>query len=390
MTSEIALSIENFILLEDKNKITSATLVYKAGLANNLLSYEKLQEEIRIGVDSALIKLESSNEEKSTNEMSNFNDISKNIIDLRRSLAITSDVDTELCDGLLDSISDIKVEELDWRSPIASKVINDKSLFIESLNKEALLQFMVCTLSLKIVYMLSILPEGIINKCRKFPIEFKNNLNSVNIKMKFIHDSTWKESLTKQKKVVDNIFLVTREIWNNPIYSNHESRKRLNEGSYFTDVINPYLRAALSGIFGNDMIYFTMQSIASKSRKNENLNHTQIGKKPNAILVLYTNNIKYELLYVECSQILCYSQKQDDDSVKLWRVCNDESEIPLTPCGSDELIDFNILITNISILLKAIGSKLQQCDSITSTTINSPTLKKLVEVVMGLNLITTY
>lgn len=56
--------------------------------------------------------------------------------------------------------------------------------------------------------MSAILPDGIINKCRKFPIEFKNNLNSMNVETKFIHDSTWKESLTKQKKVVDNIFLV--------------------------------------------------------------------------------------------------------------------------------------------------------------------------------------
>jgi len=36
----------------------------------------------------------------------------------------------------------------------------------------------------------------------------------------------------------------------------------------------------------------------------------------------------------------------------------------------------NILITNISILLKAIGSKLQQRESINSTTISSPGSKK--------------
>jgi len=66
-----------------------------------------------------------------------------------------------------------------------------------------------------------------------------------------------------------------------------------------------------------------MQSIASRNRRSENSNHSLIGKKPDAILALNTNNTKYELLYVECSRILCNSQKQDDDSVKLWRVCND-------------------------------------------------------------------
>jgi len=57
--------------------------------------------------------------------------------------------------------------------------------------------------------MITILPDGIINKCRKFPVEFEKNLNSLNVEMKFIHDSTWKETLSKQKKVVDNIFSVT-------------------------------------------------------------------------------------------------------------------------------------------------------------------------------------
>jgi hypothetical protein len=65
------------------------------------------------------------------------------------------------------------------------------------------------------------------------------------------------------------------------------------------------------------------QSIASKNRKNINSEYIEIGKKPDAMLAMYINNIKYELMYVETSQICCTSRKRDDDHVKLWRQCND-------------------------------------------------------------------
>jgi len=69
MIPEIAQSIESFILHEETNRtnrITSATLVYKAVEAfGSLLPYEVLQNEIRKGVDWALVKLEGSNNAES-------------------------------------------------------------------------------------------------------------------------------------------------------------------------------------------------------------------------------------------------------------------------------------------------------------------------------------
>ena len=55
-----------------------------------------------------------------------------------------------------------------------------------------------------------------------------------------------------------NVYCIRKDVWNNPIYSNVELRKRLNEGTYFTDVINPILRATLSGIYDGDNLYFTV------------------------------------------------------------------------------------------------------------------------------------
>jgi len=62
---EIMQSIENFVLFEDIEKITSATLVYKATSAYDLLPFENLQHEIRNGIDSALLKLENTKNKES-------------------------------------------------------------------------------------------------------------------------------------------------------------------------------------------------------------------------------------------------------------------------------------------------------------------------------------
>jgi len=53
-------------------------------------------------------------------------------------------------------------------------------------------------------------------------------------------------------------YLYSKEVWNNPVYSmNEEFLKKLNEGTYFVDVINPILRAALNGI-DSDNTYLTV------------------------------------------------------------------------------------------------------------------------------------
>ena len=55
----------------------------------------------------------------------------------------SSDEDTELCDSLLEIINEINVELLNWKDPIASQVIEDRSSIIDSLDANAKIQFMV-------------------------------------------------------------------------------------------------------------------------------------------------------------------------------------------------------------------------------------------------------
>lgn len=63
--------------------------------------------------------------------------------------------------------------------------------------------------------------------------------------------------------------------------------------------------------------------MASQERKIFNSSDSKVGNKPDAILAAYYNNIKYELMYVENSRIICSSRKKDDDYLKLCRQCND-------------------------------------------------------------------
>ena len=46
-------------------------------------------------------------------------------------------------DGLLEIINEINVESLNWKDPIASQVLDDKSSIINSLDDDAKIQFMV-------------------------------------------------------------------------------------------------------------------------------------------------------------------------------------------------------------------------------------------------------
>ncbi|RGB21890.1 hypothetical protein C1646_777054 [Rhizophagus diaphanus] len=130
-----------------------------------------------------------------------------------------SDEDVELCDAILDKLSLINIEELSWKDPVASLVLDENSNLIKPLDEISLQQ-----------------------------LSFFYSINFSPVPVKFLHDLKWKEVPSKQKQVVDNILLMLKEVWNNYTYSNHKFTKKLNKGSYFSNVINLLLRASLSGI----------------------------------------------------------------------------------------------------------------------------------------------
>lgn len=59
------------------------------------------------------------------------------------------------------------------------------------------------------------------------------------------------------------------------------------------------------------------QSVASKDRRGEK------GKRPDIMFIEKHMDRIYELMFAECSRIVCSNVKEEDDRVKLWRELND-------------------------------------------------------------------
>ncbi|GES94464.1 hypothetical protein GLOIN_2v1776328 [Rhizophagus clarus] len=74
---------------------------------------------------------ESSQDENGSNNIP----ISRNIEELQKKLTSPeSDIDTELCDAVLEKLSNIDIKNLSWKDLIASQVLDENSLLIKSLN----------------------------------------------------------------------------------------------------------------------------------------------------------------------------------------------------------------------------------------------------------------
>ncbi|RHZ82622.1 hypothetical protein Glove_107g5 [Diversispora epigaea] len=61
------------------------------------------------------------------------------------------------------------------------------------------------------------------------------------------------------------------------------------------------------------------QSLASADRKGKG----KQGKRPDVMFMEKHREKLYELMFVECSRLICTERKKNDDKVKLWREMND-------------------------------------------------------------------
>ncbi|CAG8777262.1 4048_t:CDS:2, partial [Gigaspora margarita] len=85
-------------------------------------------------------------------------------------------------------------------------------------------------------------------------------------------------------------------------------------------VIVSVLRALLKNLLIGKSGFITTakrESLASKNKKGK------YGKKPDIMFILKYKKKKYELMYGECSQLVCNEQKEEMDRAKLWREIND-------------------------------------------------------------------
>ncbi|PKK56600.1 hypothetical protein RhiirC2_871996, partial [Rhizophagus irregularis] len=166
---------------------------------------------------------------------------------------------TPLYQHLYSGVSKIPIQELTWKDPLANQVISDKSELKES--------------------------EGDIS-C-----------------------------------IVKEVLNVLKDVWNNLAFDS-EVAKTLNEGTYQSTVIVSAIRASLKNLPIDTSFFISTsekQSVASADRKGEG----NSGRRPDIMFVGKYREKIFELMYIECSRLICSPQKKTDDEIKLWREAND-------------------------------------------------------------------
>ncbi|CAG8713211.1 7977_t:CDS:2, partial [Racocetra persica] len=164
------------------------------------------------------------------------------------------------------------------------------------------------------------LPSRIKDMCNEFVSSFSSHDDSNGPPEKLTHDGTWKEYEEELSCVVNEIFSTIKDVWNNPAL-NSDVAGTLNEGTYQSTVIVPFIRAVLKNLpFGSSSFISTSEreSIASADRKDG-----QMGRRPDIMFIVNHLDMLFEIMYVECSRLVCIQKKKDDDDIKLWRECND-------------------------------------------------------------------
>ncbi|CAG8727915.1 20161_t:CDS:2, partial [Racocetra persica] len=244
-----------------------------------------------------------------------------------------------------------------------------------------------------------VLSLSVKNKCNEFLSSFSNH-NYSGFPEKLVHDQTWKEFEEKILSVVNENFNTMKDIWNNSAL-NFEVAGTLNEGTYQSTIIVPFIRAVLKDLpFRSSFISTSeRESAASVDRKGNG----QAGRCSDIMFMVKHLDMLFEIMYVECSRLVCTPQKTIDDDVKLWRECNDvagdilhlnvlirdqtnvnryynieSAKIPMQKSEETVVIKFvetllllyNIVITNLSLLYhrSVCISERQKEDS---TTVNS-------------------
>ncbi|CAG8715384.1 14434_t:CDS:2, partial [Racocetra persica] len=226
----------------------------------------------------------------------NPNQIQKNINALKGRLthgtALLKKNMAVLYEKLLFGVNQVPISQLNWKNPLASKVISDDSDLVQQLPVRQKKLFM----KPKDNMVPSSLSQIIRDKCNEFVEDFVDEDMDI-LPRKLKHDGSWKEPDEKLLEVASGILHTLNDAWNNPAFS-PEFAKLQSEGTYVTNIIVPAIRASLKDLpFGKSTFISTaeLQSSASADRRGE-----KRGRRPDIMFV-----------------------KDKDDEIKLWREAND-------------------------------------------------------------------
>ncbi len=117
------------------------------------------------------------------------------------------------------------------------------------------------------------------------------------------HDGNWKDSKEVLSEVTIGILNTLSDSWENPAFSS-KFVGSLNEDTYVTNVIVPAIQIFFSS---------ECQSTTSANRKGKG----QLERRPDIIFVIKFGDRVFELMYTECSRLICLEKKKNDDRIKL-------------------------------------------------------------------------
>ncbi|CAG8526987.1 16487_t:CDS:2 [Dentiscutata heterogama] len=308
--SNLIVKIENFLMKETFDAMCGATVVYLTMEDSTVPPYNIVRDLADRAVNSALTKIENPKrrmkvleilpqDRESTPDHAG-EEIEENLNLLKEKLNHPMiDTDVSLYDALKKRVNDIDPSDLSWEDPEASMVLSDNSNIVESLGPRQKRVFLEPRENMRCA-----LPVSVASKCNEFVENFNKSDDSREMGNVF-HNKRWKESETDLVKISERILGVLSEIWNNPAFA----------------TIVPLLRAALGGLPNGRICLSTAerQSLASKARRNIGTSKERMGKKPDVMVLEEYEKKIIEILYVECSRIVCDATKKADDDTKLWR-----------------------------------------------------------------------
>ncbi|CAG8779487.1 13432_t:CDS:2, partial [Acaulospora colombiana] len=104
------------------------------------------------------------------------------------------------------------------------------------------------------------------------------------------HDVSWKEPVEILKEVTKEILSTIKDILDNPAFG-PDFVDSLNEGTYVSNVVVPFIRAALKNLpFGGESSF-----ISTKDRRGIG----KTGRRPDIMFEVHREGKVYELLYGE-------------------------------------------------------------------------------------------
>ncbi|CAG8635826.1 8552_t:CDS:2, partial [Paraglomus occultum] len=226
----------------------------------------------------------------------------------------------------------IKSSELLWRNPFASQVLSSEMMEVKQLSEEDYESFMEPAKNME-----ASLPHSIERACDIFLTNY--NDGSTEIPPQKLSYKNWRESEEVLRDIAVRILDTLGGIWKHPAFS-PKFAKTQSEGTYVADIIVPIIRATLKDLPIGKSAYVSTaerQSVASKDRRGEK------GKRPDIMFIAKHMDRIYELMFAECSRIICSGTKEDEDRVKLWRELNDGLYWTNRGCKLEEKNEFGIL-----------------------------------------------